>query len=131
MRIDLHCHTEASGDCLTPIELFPERLRQQQIQVQAITDHNEVWGALKLQEMVLAATETADTPHLPLTIIVGEEVTALEGEIIGLFLKKKIPAGLPATEVVARIKDQGGLVLLPHGFDPLKNGHLSPPPWPK
>lgn len=126
MRIDLHCHTEASSDCLTPIELFPERLREQQIRVQAITDHNEVWGALKLRDMVLAATETADSPQIPLTIIIGEEVTTLEGEIIGLFLKKKIPAGLPATEAVARIKDQGGLVLLPHGFDPLKNGRLHP-----
>lgn len=109
---------------MTPIELFPERLREQKIRVQAITDHDEVWGAQKLQEMVLAATETAATPRLPLTIIVGEEVTALEGEIIGLFLKEKIPAGLPATEVVARIKDQGGLVLLPHGFDRLKVGRL-------
>ena len=124
MRIDLHCHTEASVDCLTPIELFPERLREQEIQVQAITDHNEVWGAQKLRDLVQAATETADLPRPPLTIIVGEEVTTLEGEIIGLFLKEKIPAGLPATEVVARIKDQGGLVLLPHGFDMLKKGRL-------
>lgn len=126
MRIDLHCHTEASGDCLTSIELFPERLREQQIQVQAITDHNEVWGAIKLRDMIQAATETAELPRPPLTIIVGEEVTSLEGEIIGLFLRKKIPAGLPAIEVVARIKEQGGLVLLPHGFDPLKNGRLRP-----
>ena len=126
MKIDLHCHTVASIDCLTPLLLFPERCRKQDIRVQAITDHDEVWGAQKLQEMVLEATETAELPLLPLTIIVGEEVTTLEGEIIGLFLQEKVPPGLPAVETVARIKQQGGLVLLPHGFDPLKYGRLQP-----
>lgn len=59
-------------------------------------------------------------------IIVGEEVTTREGEIIGLFLEEKIPTGLSPEEVVSRIREQGGLVLLPHGFDPLKAHRLSP-----
>lgn len=59
-------------------------------------------------------------------IIVGEEVTTREGEIIGLFLEELIPADRPPEEAVARIREQGGLVLLPHGFDPLKTHRLSP-----
>jgi predicted metal-dependent phosphoesterase TrpH len=116
MRLDLHCHSEASYDCRTPLTAFPQRCAQQGITVQAITDHNQIWGAQKLQELC------ADNPNL--NIIVGEEVLTREGEIIGLFLTEVIPAGLSAQETVERIKAQGGLVLLPHGFDPLKRFRL-------
>jgi predicted metal-dependent phosphoesterase TrpH len=117
MKIDLHCHSQASTDCITPIEQIPARCRERQIRVQAITDHNEIWGAQKLQEL---AARNGDA----LTVIVGEEVSTSEGEIIGLFLQEKIPAGLSPEETVERIIGQGGLVLLPHGFDPLKRFRL-------
>ncbi len=51
-------------------------------------------------------------------VIVGEEVkTAGQGEVIGLFIKEKIPRGLSLQETVAEIKRQGGLVYVPHPFD--------------
>ena len=124
MKIDLHCHTEASADCSTPLELFPARCRERGVWVQAITDHNEIWGAQKLQEMV--EEEKIRKAGFPLTIIVGEEVSTIHGEIIGLFLKEKIPAGMTPRETVHAIKEQGGLVVLPHGFDPLKRWRLQP-----
>ena len=124
MKIDLHCHSEASADCSTPLKLFPARCRERGVWVQAITDHNEIWGAQKLQEMV--EEEEIKKAGFPLTIIVGEEVSTSHGEIIGLFLREKIPAGLTPKETVAAIKEQGGLVLLPHGFDPLKRWRLQP-----
>ena len=89
MKIDLHCHSEASADCSTPLELFPGRCRERGVWVQAITDHNQIWGAQKLQEMV--EEEKVKKAGFPLTIIVGEEVSTLNGEIIGLFLKERIP----------------------------------------
>ncbi len=116
MRMDLHCHSEASMDCRTPLTEFPARCLARGIRVQAITDHNQIWGAQRLQEMC------ADNPDL--TVIVGEEISSRDGEIIGLFLREVVPAGLSAEETVERIKAQGGLVLLPHGFDPLKRFHL-------
>jgi predicted metal-dependent phosphoesterase TrpH len=118
MRIDLHCHTEASHDCASPLDAVLTRCRQQSIAVQAVTDHNQIQGAVELRRKATA-------PGDPL-IIVGEEVTSREGEIIGLFLEEKIPAGLSPEEVVERIREQGGLILLPHGFDPLKAHRLSP-----
>ena len=124
MKIDLHCHTEASADCSTPLALFPARCRERGVRVQAITDHNEIWGAQKLQEMV--EEEAIKKAGFPLTIIVGEEVSTTHGEIIGLFLKERIPAGMSPKETVASITEQGGLVLLPHGFDPLKRWRLQP-----
>jgi predicted metal-dependent phosphoesterase TrpH len=118
MRVDLHCHTETSWDCSTPISLFPDRCRERKIAVQAITDHDEIWGAQRLKALV-------EEQNDPLTIIIGEEITTREGEIIGLFLKEKIEPGLSPEEAVAQIKGQGGLVLLPHGFDRLKRGRLA------
>ena len=77
-----------------------------------------------MQEMV--EEEKVKKAGFPLTIIVGEEVSTTNGEIIGLFLKEKIPAGMTPKETVTAIKEQGGLALLPHGFDPLKRWRLQP-----
>jgi predicted metal-dependent phosphoesterase TrpH len=51
-------------------------------------------------------------------VIQGEEVkTDNQGEVIGLFLEQEIPRGMPFAETVAAIREQGGLVYLPHPFD--------------
>lgn len=121
MRLDLHCHSEASHDCTTPITTFPDRCLARGITVQAITDHDQVWGAQKLRDFV-AQSEYAGR----LTVIVGEEVSTREGEIVGLFLHERIPPGLTPEETVREIRAQGGLVLLPHGLDPLKRHRLRP-----
>lgn len=122
VKIDLHCHTEASPDCVTPIELIPDRCREQGINIQAITDHNLIWGAEKLKQIVKESHNGADE----LTIVVGEEITTSQGELIGLFLEESIQAGMSPEETVEKIESQGGLVLLPHGFDPIKRWRLSP-----
>jgi predicted metal-dependent phosphoesterase TrpH len=94
-----------------------ERCAERGISVQAITDHDEIWGAQELEEMAAGS---------PLQVIVGEEVTTSDGEIIGLFLKELIKPGASAEDTVRQIREQGGLVLLPHGFDPLKKSRLKP-----
>jgi len=118
MRIDLHCHSEASPDSSSPLGEIPDRCVEKGITIQALTDHNCIWGAQKLREIVRVRND------LPLSIIVGEEISTSEGELVGLFLQEEIEAGLTPEQTVAAIKRQGGLVLLPHGFDPLKRWHL-------
>lgn len=118
MRIDLHCHSEASPDSSSPFIDIANRCVEKEISVQAITDHNCIWGAQELQQYVNSRSD------LPLTIIVGEEISTTEGELIGLFLTENVEAGLTPGETVRNIKEQGGLILLPHGFDPLKRWHL-------
>lgn len=116
MRLDLHSHSLASYDCDTPLELIAPACKVAGIDVLAVTDHNEIWGALELAEHT--------TPDLQ--IIVGEEVYTTEGEIIGLFLTELIPRGLTPEQTLERIHAQGGIALLPHGFDPLKPSRLTP-----
>jgi predicted metal-dependent phosphoesterase TrpH/glycosyltransferase involved in cell wall biosynthesis len=107
--VDLHMHTDHSHDCATPVEHLLATARDQGFGAIAVTDHNEVSGAFE------AAEKAA---RFGVKVIIAEEVkTAAQGEVIGLFLKEKIPRGLTLEETVAEIKRQGGLVYVPHPFD--------------
>jgi predicted metal-dependent phosphoesterase TrpH len=111
--VDLHMHTDHSGDCETPVEVLLATAREQGLGAIAVTDHNEISGALEAREKA-----ERSGPHPPVKVIVGEEVkTAEQGEVIGLFIEEKIPRGMTMAETVAEIKRQGGLVYVPHPFD--------------
>jgi len=113
IEVDLHMHTDHSYDCATPVEVLLASAREQGLGAIAVTDHNEISGALEAQ-----AQADRFGPHPPVKVIVGEEVkTAGEGEVIGLFINEKIPRGLSLKETVAEIRRQGGLVYVPHPFD--------------
>ncbi len=108
--VDLHMHTDHSFDCATPVEVLLAEARQRGLGAIAVTDHNEISGALE------AAAKASGAPK----VIVGEEVkTADQGEVIGLFIKEKIPRGMTLQETIAEIRRQGGLVYVPHPFDRL------------
>ena len=105
--VDLHMHTDHSPDCATPVEVLLAHAREQGLGAIAITDHNEISGALE------AAAKAEG-----IKVIIGEEVkTAAQGEVIGLFLHERIPRGMSLAETVAEIRRQGGLVYVPHPFD--------------
>jgi predicted metal-dependent phosphoesterase TrpH len=111
IEVDLHMHTDHSGDCATPVDVLLQTARDRGLGAIAITDHNEVSGALEARKI---AEESFDD----LKVIVAEEVkTAEQGEVIGLFLEEKIPKGLTMAETIAEIRRQGGLVYVPHPFD--------------
>ncbi len=112
IHCDLHMHTDHSPDCATPVPVLLETARERGLGAIAITDHNEVSGALEAREL-------ADGMD-GLQVIVAEEVkTAEQGEVIGLFIEEKIPRGMSMAETIAEIRRQGGLVYVPHPFDRL------------
>jgi predicted metal-dependent phosphoesterase TrpH len=107
--VDLHMHTDHSYDCATPVEVLLAEARSRGLGAIAVTDHNEISGALD-------ARAKADGVN----VIVAEEVkTADQGEVIGLFIEEKIPRGMTLQETISEIKRQGGLVYVPHPFDRL------------
>ena len=109
--VDLHMHTDHSPDCATPVEVLLATAHERGLGAIAVTDHNEISGAL-------AAREQAGTAGVK--VIVGEEVkTAGQGEVIGLFIEQKIARGMTLEQTVAEIKRQGGIVYVPHPFDRL------------
>jgi glycosyltransferase involved in cell wall biosynthesis len=107
IHVDLHMHTDHSHDCATPVDVLLESAKQAGLGAIAVTDHNEISGALE-------AAERANG----IKVIVAEEVkTADQGEVIGLFIKEKIERGMSLEETIAEIRRQGGLVYVPHPFD--------------
>ncbi|HUN77769.1 MAG TPA: PHP-associated domain-containing protein [Solirubrobacteraceae bacterium] len=119
IEVDLHMHTDHSHDCATPVEVLLASAREQGLGAIAVTDHNEISGALAARELARAeGSDAGASPGPALKVIVGEEVkTASQGEVIGLFLEERIPRGLSLAETIGEIRGQGGVVYVPHPFD--------------
>lgn len=103
-----------SGDSTTTPEEVHEAVTEAGLDVLCITDHHAIRGATEL-----AAT-------LPCRVIVGEEMRTHAGEIIGLFLTERIPHGLSPTASAEAIRGQGGVVYIPHPFDPMRRNLAEP-----
>jgi predicted metal-dependent phosphoesterase TrpH len=108
VRVDLHSHTMWSGDSTTTPEELEEAVAASGLDVLCVTDHNSIRGATEL------------AGRLPCRVVVGEELRTHAGEIIGLFLTEHVPFGVSPREAAQRIRDQGGLVYVPHPFDPMR-----------
>jgi glycosyltransferase involved in cell wall biosynthesis len=107
IHVDLHMHTDHSPDCATPVDTLLDAAKRVGLGAIAITDHNEISGALEARERANG-----------IKVIVAEEVkTADQGEVIGLFIEEKIPRGMTLQETIAEIRRQGGLIYVPHPFD--------------
>ena len=105
--IDLHCHTSASFDSLaSPGDVVRAAARRGLTHL-AVTDHDRIDGALRARDAAPGG----------LMIIIGEEVTTSDGDLIAAFLERAVPPGLTALEAIAAIREQGGLVGVPHPFD--------------
>ena len=107
VRVDCHLHTAVSGDAVTSIDELAERVEHEHLDVVCITDHNVTAAAVAAAERGIGAR-----------VIVGEEIRTRDGDVIGLFLTERIPYVLPLAEAIAKIRETGGLVYLPHPFDP-------------
>jgi predicted metal-dependent phosphoesterase TrpH/glycosyltransferase involved in cell wall biosynthesis len=107
---DLHMHTNHSHDCSVPVADLLDYAEAQGLGAIAITDHNVFSGAKEAVELARGRD---------LVVIPGEEIKTEAGEVIGLFLGEEIERGLPMVDTIAAIREQGGVVYLPHPFDRL------------
>jgi predicted metal-dependent phosphoesterase TrpH len=105
VRIDLHLHSRYSHDGQSTLEELVERCAECGLDRIALTDHNTVEGALKLAKIA------------PDLTIIGEEAKTREGEVIGLFIKRRLPPYLRPEEVMDMIHEMGGLTYVPHPLD--------------
>lgn len=113
-KADLHMHTCHSDGQPTVRELMEHVREKTDLDVIAVTDHDTIAGALEARQM-------AD--DFPFEVIVGEEVTSMDGHVVGLFLEERIPPGMSVEATVREIHLQGGLAFAPHPF--FKNGFFS------
>ncbi len=112
--VDLHCHTRASFDSLAPIASVVRAAAARGLTHLAITDHDRIDGALEARDLAPGG----------LTVIVGEECRTADGDLICIFLQEAVPPGRPAAYTIAAVREQGGLVGIPHPFDRLRGSLL-------
>ena len=113
MRADFHIHTEVSPDSSMSPKALVEACQRAGLDAIAVTDHHTIRGALAVRDAA------------PFMVIVGAEFRTADGEVIGLFLEEDIPRGRSAKETVALIKEQGGIVQIPHPFDRFRRKHIT------
>lgn len=109
-RVDLHTHSIASPDGGITLKQYSQILDTGILDSIAITDHNQI-------DFALAAKETLGD-----RIIVGEEIMTSMGEIIGLYLKTAIQPGLSPEDTIQAIRQQNGIVYIPHPFETIRKG---------
>ena len=116
---DFHIHTRFSRDSILTEESFIRKAIERGLTHVAVTNHNNVEGAIAVRDKVrdLGLDDQ-------LTVILGEEVSTTDGEVVGIFLESTIPRGLSANQTADEIHRQGGLVSIPHPFDPFRGSHI-------
>ena len=100
-------------DSLTRLPDLVTASRRRGLDKVAITDHGTVAGALVARELA------------PDLIIVGQEIDTTQGELIAYYLQETVPAGLTPQEAIARLRDQGAVISVPHPFESLRSSALA------
>ncbi len=109
-KVELHCHTAASGDSLVKVRDLIQTARRRDVDLLAITDHNTIRGAL--------AAKAID----PELIIIGEEILTTRGELLVFFVQEEIPKGLSPSEAIERLRRQNAFISVSHPFDTMRHG---------
>src|SRR5262245_43295863 len=111
-RADLHVHSLWS-DGMQPPEAIV-RAAAGRVDVLALTDHDAIQGAR------IARDYAHDHPELGVDVIVGEEVSTLNGHVLALYIEERIPPRLSAERTVELIHEQDGLAVAAHPFHPIR-----------
>ncbi|MFN8411191.1 MAG: PHP domain-containing protein [Anaerolineales bacterium] len=112
---DLHVHSTYSHDATTTVRAVLKQAADVNLDVIAITDHDEIRGALEARSLA---------KEFNIEVVVGAEVTTREGHLVALFIEKLPPAGLSLLDTLFFIGKQGGIAIAPHPFNNLP-GSLS------
>ncbi|MEM3422759.1 MAG: PHP domain-containing protein [Candidatus Bilamarchaeaceae archaeon] len=106
MKIDFHVHTNTSYDSIIKPEDLIKKSKATGV-IPVITDHDSIEGWKKMERG---------------SFIPGIEIRTKEGDLIGIFINESIPRKIAIEEAIDRIKEQGGLVYLPHMYDSTRSG---------
>lgn len=117
---DLHLHTFYSSDGCGSPEAMVAAARRRGLSGIAVTDHNTCEA---LDHLARAGLIREDgLPVDGFLVVPGVEVSTAEGHLICLGTTLPPMKGLPAREVVAAIRERGGLAVAPHPYDTFRAG---------
>ena len=109
-RADLHIHTMAS-DGTASVSQVLARAEEVGLDLIAITDHDRIDAAQAAQQM-------AQRNGLHVQVVVGEEISTLQGHLLGLFLQERIRPLRSLRRSIAEIHEQGGIAIVAHPLFP-------------
>jgi len=105
LKIDLHVHTCYSPDAITTLKEVIIYSKKRGLDGVAVTDHDTLAGALKLQ-------------NSDLIVIPGIEIATLRGHLLALNVTAPIPPKLDINETIQRIHKVGGIAVAAHPTSP-------------
>lgn len=108
---ELHCHTRFSKDSLMNLDRMLAVCKRKKIDRIAITDHNTIQGALQAKEID------------PNRVVIGEEISTLEGELLAYFVQEEVTSGLSPEDTIENLHEQGAFISVAHPFDRYRFGH--------
>jgi predicted metal-dependent phosphoesterase TrpH len=104
---DLHIHSLASDGLNSPRQILEYVEEETDLDVIAITDHDEISGALEARALWAKGAYSFD-------FVVGEEITTQSGHLVALDIGECIRMLQPLERTIGQIRAQGGLVIVPH-----------------
>lgn len=113
--VELHCHSRRSHDGRDPVEALLDQARERNLDAIAITDHDTIEASLRAVELA---------PSFDLVAIPGVEISTRAGHVLGLGVTEPIQSGQSFQETVDRVHDDGGIAIVPHPFQELREGVL-------
>lgn len=116
LSVELHVHSSLSYDGRDPIELILEQAAAIGLDAVAITDHDEIDASLEAARLA---------PEYGLVGIPGIEISSKAGHVLGLGVEEAVPPGLSYETTLDRIREQGGLAVVPHPFQESRHGVMS------
>ncbi|GAB3037325.1 PHP domain-containing protein [Natronobiforma cellulositropha] len=116
LSVELHVHSEQSYDGRDPVDLILAQAAAVGLDAIAITDHDEIDASLEALERA---------PEYGLVAIPGIEISSKAGHVLGLGVERAVPPGLPFEETLERIREQGGIAVVPHPFQESRHGVMA------
>lgn len=103
---DLHIHSSFSSDGTSDVETILRYTSQEtNLSIIAITDHNEIAGALMAEKLA---------PMYGVQVVTGSEVSTSEGHLLALFIRERVPARMSLYDTLMYVKRLGGICIVPH-----------------
>jgi predicted metal-dependent phosphoesterase TrpH len=106
-KADLHVHTSL-GDGMAEIPALLDYVQEHtDLSVLAVTEHDDLRPAMQARERWAQADYRFE-------LLVGCEVTTLEGHILALYVEAPVPSLQPIAPTLETIHRLGGLAIAPH-----------------
>jgi len=107
----IHFHSKFSFDSVLSIDRIIDFAVENELNFLILTDHDTIKGSVALKNRIAERGLEIEVP-------IAAEYNTNDGDVIAAFIKDEIKSRC-IVEFVAEVKDQGGMLLLPHPF----NGH--------